>query len=56
MAKSKKYVLSVEVYKYPYCARRDDTKDYVSEKVCRCTIKIRKKSLEKLSGYSFMDN
>jgi hypothetical protein len=47
MAKSKKYVLSVEVYKYSYCGRLDDTKDYLSEKVCRCTIKIRKKSIRK---------
>ena len=47
MAKSKKYVLSVEVYKYPYCGRLDDTKDYLSEKVCRCTIRIRKKIVRK---------
>jgi len=43
MAKSKKYVLSVEVYKYPYCGRLDDTQDYLSEKICRYAIKIRKK-------------
>jgi hypothetical protein len=47
MAKSKKYVLSIEVYKYPYCARRDDTKDYLSDKVCRYTIRIRKKIVRK---------
>lgn len=50
MAKSKKYVISREVYKYPYCAKLDDTEDY------RGTIKIRKKSLEKRSEYSFMYN
>lgn len=41
MSKSK--ILSVEVYKYSYCARPSDTKDYLSEKICRYTIKIRKK-------------
>lgn len=43
MAKSKKYVISREVYKYPYCAKLDDTEDYLSDKVCRGKIKIRKK-------------
>jgi hypothetical protein len=27
MVKSKKYLLSVEVYKYPYCARLGETED-----------------------------
>lgn len=43
MENSKKYLLSVEVYKYPYCGKLDETEDYLSDKVCRCTIKIRKK-------------
>ena len=47
MAKSKKYVISREVYKYPYCAKLDDTEDYLSDKVCRGTIKIRKKIVRK---------
>ncbi len=47
MAKSKKYVLSVEVYKYPYCGRPDKNEDYFSEKICCCTIKIRKKIVRK---------
>ena len=47
MAKSKKYVLSVEVYKYPYCGRLDDTEDYLSDKFCCCTIKICKKIVRK---------
>jgi hypothetical protein len=47
MAKSKKYVLSVEMYKYPCYGRLDDTRNYLSEKVCPCTIKIRKKSVRK---------
>ena len=47
MAKSKKYIISREVYKYPYCAKLDDTEDYLSDKVCRGTIKIRKKIVRK---------
>ena len=47
MAKSKKYVISHEVYKYPYCAKLDHTEDYLSDKVCRGTIKIRKKIVRK---------
>lgn len=47
MAESKKYVLSVEVYKYPYCGRPDKNEDYLSEKICCCTIKIRKKIVRK---------
>lgn len=47
MAKSKKYVISREVYKYPYCAKFDDTEDNLSDKVCRGTIKIRKKIVRK---------
>lgn len=43
----KKYVLSVEVYKYLYCARLDDTEDYLSDKICCYTIKIRKKIIKK---------
>ena len=47
MAKSKKYIISREVYKYPYFAKLDDTEDYLSDKVCRGTIKIRKKIVRK---------
>ena len=43
MLKSRNYVLSIEVYKYPYCGRPDEKEDYLSEKICGCTIKIRKK-------------
>jgi hypothetical protein len=35
------------VEKYPYCARPDENEDYLSEKICRCTIKIRKKIVRK---------
>lgn len=34
MAKSKKHVLSIEVYKYPYCGTLDDTENYLSNKIC----------------------
>jgi len=45
MVKSKKYVISREVYKYTYYAKLDATENYLSDKICRGTIKIRKKSL-----------
>ena len=38
-----KYIVSIEVQKYPYCGRPDETEDYLSEKICCYTIKIRKK-------------
>ena len=47
MAKSKKSVLSVEVYKYPYCGRPNKNKDYLSEKICCYTIRTRKKIIKK---------
>jgi len=31
------------VYNYPYCAKLDNTEDYLSEKICRYTIKLLKK-------------
>jgi hypothetical protein len=47
MAKSKKYVLSVEVYKYPYCGTLDDTENYLSNKICYYTIRTGKKIIKK---------
>jgi hypothetical protein len=38
-----KYIVSIEVQKYPYCGRTDETEDYLSEKIYCYTIKIRKK-------------
>jgi hypothetical protein len=35
-----KYIVSIEVQKYPYCGRTDETEDYLSEKICCYTIKI----------------
>lgn len=37
----------IEVQKYPYCGRTDETEDYLSEKICCYTIKIRKKIIKK---------
>lgn len=47
MSESKNYVLSIEVQKYPYYGRTDKIEEYLSEKVCQCTIKIRKKIVRK---------
>ncbi len=47
MAKSKKYVICIEIYNYPYCAKLDDDEDYLSDKVCQSMIKIRKKIVTK---------
>ena len=41
------YIVSIEVQKYPYCGRPDESEDYLSEKICRYTIKIRKKIVRK---------
>ena len=47
MSKSKKHVLSIEVYKYPYCGTLDDTENYLSNKICCYTIRTRKKIIKK---------
>jgi len=39
--------MSVQVYKYQYCVKRDKNEDYLSEKICSCTIKIWKKIVKK---------
>mmetsp|Transcript_4633 Transcript_4633/g.8591 ORF Transcript_4633/g.8591 Transcript_4633/m.8591 type:complete len:272 (-) Transcript_4633:463-1278(-) len=44
---SAEQLLSSKMYKYPYCGKLYDTKDYLSDKVCRGTIKIRKKIVRK---------
>ena len=38
--------ITKEISKYPYCAGEDDNKDYLSDKVCRYTIRIRKKTIK----------
>ena len=47
MSKSKKHVLSIETYKYPYCGTLDDTENYLSNKICCYTIRTRKKIIKK---------
>ena len=42
-----KYIVFIEVQKYRYCGRTDETEDYLSEKICCYTIKIRKKIFKK---------
>jgi hypothetical protein len=34
MKKSKKYLLYLELQKYPYCAQFDNEEDYLSDKIC----------------------
>jgi hypothetical protein len=43
----KKYIVSIEVQKYPYSVGTDENKDYCSEKFCRYTLRIGKKILKK---------
>ncbi len=44
---SKKYVGSIEVLKYPYCGNSIKSKEFLSEKVCCYTIRVRKRLLKK---------
>ncbi len=48
---SNKYIVSIKVQKYPYCGRTDENKDYLSDKICRCTIQIRKKIVRKMEWF-----
>ena len=51
MTNPKKYKISIEVQKYPYCGRTDETEEYASEKICCYTIKIRKKIIKKAKWF-----
>lgn len=42
MANSKKYLVSVEVLKYPYCGKSIESEEFLSEKVCLRIIAFRK--------------
>ena len=44
---SKKYVGSREVFKYPYCGTSIEDKEFLSEKICCYTIKLRQKVIKK---------
>jgi hypothetical protein len=50
MAKLKKHVLSIEVYKYPYCGTLDDIENYLSNKICCYTMRTHKKLSKKRNG------
>ena len=50
MSKPKKCIISVEVFKYPYCGKSIESiesEEFLSEKICFYTIKIRKKVVRK---------
>ena len=50
MSESNKYIISVEVFKYPYCGKSrksSESEEFLSEKICCYTIKIRKKIVKK---------
>ena len=47
MSESNKYIISLEVFKYPYCAKSIESQEFLSEKICCYTIKIRKKIVRK---------
>lgn len=38
---TKKYKVSVEVFKYPYCGKSIEAEEFLSEKICYSTIKVR---------------
>lgn len=44
---SKKYRVSREVLKYPYCGTCIESKEFLSEKICSYTIKVRQKIIKK---------
>lgn len=43
---TKKYKISVEVFKYPYCGKSVKSEKFLSEKICCSTIKVRKKIIK----------
>jgi hypothetical protein len=47
MSKSKKYIIAAEVFKYPYSGKSIESEQFLSEKICCYTIKIRKKTVIK---------
>lgn len=48
---SKQYVVSVEVLKYPYCGTMNESKEFLSEKICRTTIQVRQKIIQKAKSW-----
>ena len=48
MSELNKYIISVEVLKYPYCGKSIESEEFLSEKICCSTIKVRKKIIKKV--------
>ena len=46
MSESNNYIVSVEVLKYPYCGKSIESEEFLSEKSCYSTIKVRKKIIK----------
>lgn len=44
---SKKYLVSREVLKYPYGGSRDESKEFLSEKICSYLLRVRQKITKK---------
>ena len=47
ISESNKSVISVEVFKYPYCGKLIESEEFLSEKICCGTIKVWKKIIGK---------
>lgn len=47
MEKSKKYLVLVEILKDLYCGKSIESKEFLSERICYYTIKVRKKLTKK---------
>jgi hypothetical protein len=47
MSKPKNYVISVEVLKYPYSGKSIESEEFISEKICCSSIRVRKKVFKK---------
>lgn len=54
MAESNKDIISVEVLKYPYCAKSIESQKFLSEKICCSTIKVRKKIIKGIKWSIFI--
>ena len=48
MSDSKQVYHSVEVLKYPYCGKSIESEEFLSEKICYSTIKVRKKIIKRI--------
>ena len=51
MKKSEKYIVSVEVLKYPYCGKSVESEEFLSERICCYTIRVRKKVIRKVKRF-----